>query len=148
MVVGNIVQHRRRMLPVKSFNEPVFDDLIRLTHIAYYSASLAEEAKRWFEAATIICRFTLDGKLRATKVRPTAFLTTTNLSGLPGRFPTRILNCSLVSQHGRRRTKNRLQIRDKLPGSLIVLPRLPVWCSIPVLRSVSLICLWRYFNAL
>ena len=35
----------------------------------FSSASLPDEAKRWFEAATVICRYTPDGKTRAEKVR-------------------------------------------------------------------------------
>ncbi|KAF9229785.1 hypothetical protein BS17DRAFT_688278 [Gyrodon lividus] len=34
----------------------------------HYSASLVEEAKRWFECASIICRFVPDGRLRAERV--------------------------------------------------------------------------------
>lgn len=34
------------------------------------SASLADEAKRWFECSTILCRFVPDGRLRAEKVCP------------------------------------------------------------------------------
>jgi len=33
------------------------------------SASVVDEAKRWFECATVICRFVPDGKARAEKVR-------------------------------------------------------------------------------
>jgi hypothetical protein len=33
------------------------------------SASMLDEAKRWFEASTVICRFVPDGKDRAEKVR-------------------------------------------------------------------------------
>ena len=35
------------------------------------SASLADEAKRWFECSTVLCRFVPDGRLRAEKVCPT-----------------------------------------------------------------------------
>jgi hypothetical protein len=34
------------------------------------SASLADEAKRWFECSTVLCRFVPDGRLRAEKVCP------------------------------------------------------------------------------
>lgn len=35
----------------------------------FSSASVLDEAKRWFEASTIICRFVPEGKQRAEKVR-------------------------------------------------------------------------------
>lgn len=34
-----------------------------------FRASLLDEAKRWFESATVICRFVPGGKERAEKVR-------------------------------------------------------------------------------
>lgn len=34
------------------------------------SASLTDEAKRWFECATVLCRFVPDGRPRAEKVCP------------------------------------------------------------------------------
>ncbi|KAI0697156.1 hypothetical protein BC835DRAFT_1413864 [Cytidiella melzeri] len=40
------------------------------TGVECFHASLTGEAKRWFEAATVICRFTSDGKARAAKVGP------------------------------------------------------------------------------
>lgn len=47
----------RRTRPARSHIEP------------RYSASLLDEAKRWFEAATTICRFVPDGGARSEKVR-------------------------------------------------------------------------------
>ncbi|KAF8845524.1 SPO22-domain-containing protein [Paxillus ammoniavirescens] len=41
------------------------------TGVECLHASLAEEAKRWFECATVICRFVPDGKLRAEKISKT-----------------------------------------------------------------------------
>lgn len=35
------------------------------------SASMLDEAKRWFEASTVICRFVPDGKDRAEKISET-----------------------------------------------------------------------------
>jgi len=35
----------------------------------FSSASVLDEAKRWFEASTVICRFVPGGKQRAEKVR-------------------------------------------------------------------------------
>lgn len=40
-----------------------------LTQI-YHSASMLDEAKRWFEASTMICRFVPEGQERAEKVCP------------------------------------------------------------------------------
>lgn len=36
------------------------------------SVSLTDDAKRWFECATVLCRFVPDGRIRAEKVCPTA----------------------------------------------------------------------------
>lgn len=36
---------------------------------SYHSASLLDEAKRWFEVATVICRFVPGGRDRAERVR-------------------------------------------------------------------------------
>ncbi|KAH8101409.1 hypothetical protein BXZ70DRAFT_1007244 [Cristinia sonorae] len=36
-----------------------------------YSASMSDEAKRWFESATVICRFVPDGEARAEKISET-----------------------------------------------------------------------------
>ncbi|KIK99445.1 hypothetical protein PAXRUDRAFT_30503 [Paxillus rubicundulus Ve08.2h10] len=41
------------------------------TGVECLHASLAEEAKRWFECATVICRFVPDGKLRTEKISKT-----------------------------------------------------------------------------
>lgn len=41
-----------------------------LTHTCY-SASMLDEAKRWFEASTMICKFVPEGQERAEKVCPT-----------------------------------------------------------------------------
>ncbi|KAI0802995.1 hypothetical protein BC629DRAFT_1284035 [Irpex lacteus] len=41
------------------------------TGVECFHASLPEEAKRWFEAATVICRYTSDGKIRAEKISDT-----------------------------------------------------------------------------
>jgi hypothetical protein len=38
------------------------------TGLVYLSASMVDEAKRWFESSTIICRFVPDGRQRAEKV--------------------------------------------------------------------------------
>jgi len=35
----------------------------------FHSASLLDEARRWFESSTVICKFVPDGKNRAEKVR-------------------------------------------------------------------------------
>jgi hypothetical protein len=34
------------------------------------SGSVLDEAKRWFELSTVMCRFVPDGQSRAEKVRP------------------------------------------------------------------------------
>src|SRR5947209_4934635 len=36
--------------------------------LVYLSASMVDEAKRWFECSTVLCRFVPDGKQRADKV--------------------------------------------------------------------------------
>jgi hypothetical protein len=43
-----------------------FEDFLVLTSD---SASLLDEAKRWFESSTVICKFVPDGQKRADKVR-------------------------------------------------------------------------------
>lgn len=44
----------------------VFEALLKLT---FHSASLLDEARRWFESSTVICKFVPDGENRAQKVR-------------------------------------------------------------------------------
>ncbi|KAI6018887.1 hypothetical protein EDC04DRAFT_2941618, partial [Pisolithus marmoratus] len=41
------------------------------TGVECLHASLVDEARRWFECATVICRFVPNGKARAEKVRET-----------------------------------------------------------------------------
>jgi len=41
------------------------------TGIECLHVSLADEARRWFEASTVICRFVPDGEARATKISET-----------------------------------------------------------------------------
>ena len=37
--------------------------------LPFYSATQFNEAKRWFESATVLCRFVPDGVAKAEKVR-------------------------------------------------------------------------------
>ncbi|KIJ21375.1 hypothetical protein PAXINDRAFT_94968 [Paxillus involutus ATCC 200175] len=66
---GTLVEDGNPLYPV--------DERLWLLSTAYNTgveclhASLAEEAKRWFECATVICRFVPDGKLRAEKISKT-----------------------------------------------------------------------------
>lgn len=60
---GNRVQYRNRMLAVSAW----------LSHPGairpcFHSASQIDEAKRWFESCTIICRHVPNGEARAEKV--------------------------------------------------------------------------------
>ncbi|KAF8446396.1 hypothetical protein L210DRAFT_982867 [Boletus edulis BED1] len=69
---GNLVENENPLYPV--------DERLWLLSTAYNtgveclqcvgpdSASLADEAKRWFECSTVLCRFAPDGKLRAEKI--------------------------------------------------------------------------------
>lgn len=41
----------------------------RILELTYDSASRLDEAKRWFESSTVICKFVTDGQKRAEKVR-------------------------------------------------------------------------------
>lgn len=41
------------------------------TGIEYLQASLLDDAKRWLEAATVVCRFVPDGRARADKISDT-----------------------------------------------------------------------------
>ncbi|KAG1746972.1 meiosis protein SPO22/ZIP4 like-domain-containing protein [Suillus lakei] len=52
------------------------------TGIECLHASMVDEAKRWFECSTIICRFVPDGRQRAEKI-------STTYSDLLARYPTR-----------------------------------------------------------
>jgi hypothetical protein len=45
-----------------------------LISLIFDSASMLDEAKRWFEASTVICRFVPNGKDRAEKVRSPLFI--------------------------------------------------------------------------
>lgn len=51
------------------------------------SASLTDEAKRWFECSTVLCRFVPDGRLRAEKVCATTTEYSSHRSGHLGSFP-------------------------------------------------------------
>ncbi|KAG9314764.1 meiosis protein SPO22/ZIP4 like-domain-containing protein [Chiua virens] len=63
---GNLVDDGNPLYPV--------DERLWLLSTAYNTgveclhASLVDEAKRWFESATVLCRFVPDGKLRAEKI--------------------------------------------------------------------------------
>ncbi|KAH0838692.1 hypothetical protein J3R83DRAFT_7020 [Lanmaoa asiatica] len=63
---GNLVENGNPLYPV--------DERLWLLSTAYNTgveclhASLADEAKRWFECSTVLCRFVPDGKLRAEKI--------------------------------------------------------------------------------
>lgn len=53
------------------------------TGLGYLSASMVDEAKRWFERSTVLCRFVPDGRKRAEKVgksavEETGFITSRN----------------------------------------------------------------------
>lgn len=63
------------------------------SHLSLYRASMLDEAKRWFEAATVICRFVPGGKERADKVR----VQTIHQMGRRScpRFPKHTCICSL-----------------------------------------------------
>lgn len=60
------LQHWRGMFAVRY---PRFFLDFTATSLHATSASVVDEAKRWFECATVICRFVPDGKARAEKVR-------------------------------------------------------------------------------
>ena len=64
LAVGNCIQYGDRVSTVRH--------RLCATIWAYTfcSASMLDDAKRWFEAATTICRFVPDGESRAAKVRP------------------------------------------------------------------------------
>ena len=51
------------------------------------SASLADEAKRWFECSTVLCRFVPDGRLRAEKVCSTTTTRHAHNAALPRLSP-------------------------------------------------------------
>lgn len=64
----------------------------------HLSASMVDEAKRWFECSTVICRFVPDGRQRAEKVGKTQWQIglhhilqqiSTTYSDLLARYPTR-----------------------------------------------------------
>ncbi|KAG6371536.1 hypothetical protein JVT61DRAFT_9242 [Boletus reticuloceps] len=63
---GNLVENGNPLYPV--------DERLWLLSTAYNTGveclhgSLADEAKRWFECSTVLCRFVPDGKLRAEKI--------------------------------------------------------------------------------
>jgi len=63
---GNLVDNGNPLYPV--------DERLWLLSTAYNTgveclhASLADEAKRWFECSTVLCRFVPDGRLRAEKI--------------------------------------------------------------------------------
>ncbi|KAF9231600.1 hypothetical protein BU15DRAFT_68195 [Melanogaster broomeanus] len=66
---GALVENGNPLYPV--------DERLWLLSTAYNTgieclhASLADEAKRWFECATVICRFVPDGRLRTEKISKT-----------------------------------------------------------------------------
>jgi len=62
-----------------------------------------EEAKRWFEAATVICRFVPGGKDRAVKVRDPVWAYLRNTTNMSPRFRRRILDFWSVTNALRRR---------------------------------------------
>ena len=52
----------------------------RLSFIYPISANLLDEAKRWFESATVICRFVSDGKHHSEKVLCVPFCSDCSIS--------------------------------------------------------------------
>lgn len=64
MALGHSVQHGHRVSAVCAHISGL---AVRLTQIV--SAAMLDEARRWFEASTVICRFVPEGKQRAEKVR-------------------------------------------------------------------------------
>ncbi|KIM81848.1 hypothetical protein PILCRDRAFT_8503 [Piloderma croceum F 1598] len=46
-------------------------DFKALLKLAFHSASLLDEARRWFESSTVICKFVPDGENRAQKISKT-----------------------------------------------------------------------------
>jgi len=63
---GNLSENSNPLYPV--------DERLWLLSTAYNTgveclhASLADEAKRWFECSTVLCRFVPDGRQRAEKI--------------------------------------------------------------------------------
>lgn len=78
---------------------------IHLIIPSFLSASFFDEAKRWFEAATVICRFVPGGRERADKVSlQSSFCCKRDAYGASFflcRSQNRIHNCSLdIIKHG------------------------------------------------
>lgn len=61
-----------------------------------YSACSLDEARRWFEASTVVCRFVPDGKSRSEKVRANSHFSTLIFpQHLENRYPKPTHTCSL-----------------------------------------------------
>jgi len=72
--------------------------------VSFVSASFFDEAKRWFEAATVICRFIPGGRERADKASlQVSFCCERDVHGavFTSRSQNRTHNCWLdISKHG------------------------------------------------
>jgi len=73
------LQSVRQTDPLASnvFSQSVFHVVCADTGLVYLSASLVDEAKRWFKCSTVLCRFIPDGRQCAEKVGRSAAEETT-----------------------------------------------------------------------
>lgn len=101
-----------------------------------HSASMADEAKRWFESATVICRFVPDGEARAAKVRYALTPLTLGLYLRSARSPRAI---HISFQDTSRAPKNQRTLNP---------PRTPIWDAFSHLPCllVLLLALPRSFS--
>jgi len=82
---GSLVENGNPLYPV--------DERLWLLSTAYNTgveclhASLADEAKRWFECSTVLCRFVPDGRLRAEKISKAYTELLTRYAGPRARSP-------------------------------------------------------------
>ncbi|KAI9566962.1 meiosis protein SPO22/ZIP4 like-domain-containing protein [Boletus coccyginus] len=82
---GNLVENGHPLYPV--------DERLWLLSTAYNTgveclhASLGDEAKRWFECSTVLCRFVPDGRLRADKISKAYTELLTRYTGQRARSP-------------------------------------------------------------
>jgi len=69
MAASYSIQYWHRVSPVSILNAPeAWASEACLLMSPRPSISMLDEAKRWFEVSTVICRFVPEGKMRAEKV--------------------------------------------------------------------------------
>ena len=108
--------------------------------------SLADEARRWFECSTIICRFVPDGEARAAKVSWRVCTTVAAFQTLlfSARYPTRtpIYSQGFALTPTSQRTLNCTRIPDRTPLLGLLHCRACFWCSPALVSWSSWLCGW------